>query len=167
MSATSSATCRSPNSGRCSAATARRCARRPKSRPPCDVLKVERPGVGDATRGQLRDLSGGAGIEIPLARADDTVDPTGYGCHITVDYSEGKTDLDWITTANAREDNGLTADNPLGTNGLTGPGKVFEIRSYLRWEEPTLGINGKGRVSPLMPGCQIITTIIDRPTRRS
>ena len=88
--------------------------------------------------------------------------PQCYGCHITVDYSEGRTDVDWITTANAREDNGLTADNALGTNGLTGPGKVFETRSYLRWEEPTLGINGEGRMSPLMPGCQVITTVIDK-----
>ncbi len=88
--------------------------------------------------------------------------PQCYGCHITVDYSEGKTDVDWITNANNRLDNGLTADAPLGTNGLTGPGKVSETRSYLRWEEPTLGINGEGRVSPLMPGCQVITTVIDK-----
>ncbi|SDK57740.1 cytochrome C [Aliiruegeria lutimaris] len=88
--------------------------------------------------------------------------PQCYGCHITVDYSEGKTDVDWITNANAREPNGLTADAPLGTNGLTSAGKVSETRSYLRWEEPTLGINGEGRVSPLMPGCQVITTVIDK-----
>ncbi len=88
--------------------------------------------------------------------------PQCYGCHITVDYSEGKTDVDWITNANNREPNGLTADAPLGTNGLTSAGKVSETRSYLRWEEPTLGINGEGRVSPLMPGCQIITTVIDK-----
>ena len=88
--------------------------------------------------------------------------PQCYGCHITVDYSEGKTDVDWITNANARGEDGLTADNPLGTNGLTSAGKVSETRSYLRWEEPTLGINGEGRVSPLMPGCQVITTVIDK-----
>ena len=88
--------------------------------------------------------------------------PQCYGCHITVDYSEGKTDIDWINNANARGADGLTADNPLGTNGLTSPGKVSESRSYLRWEEPTLGINGEGRVSPLMPGCQVITTVIDK-----
>ena len=88
--------------------------------------------------------------------------PQCYGCHVTVDYSEGKTDVDWITNANAREDNGLTGDAPLGTNGLTSAGKVSESRSYLRWEEPTLGINGEGRVSPLMPGCQVITTVIDK-----
>lgn len=88
--------------------------------------------------------------------------PQCYGCHVTVDYSEGKTDVDWITNANSRGENGLTADAVLGTNGLTSPGKVSETRSYLRWEEPTLGINGEGRVSPLMPGCQVITTVIDK-----
>jgi len=82
--------------------------------------------------------------------------PQCYGCHITVDYSEGKTDVDWIANANSRGPDGLTADNALGTNGLT------ETRSYLRWEEPTLGINGEGRVSPMMPGCQVITTVIDK-----
>ncbi|MCV6596055.1 MAG: hypothetical protein OIF40_03075 [Mangrovicoccus sp.] len=88
--------------------------------------------------------------------------PQCYGCHITVDYSEGKTDVDWINNANARSDVGLTPDNEMGTNGLTSAGKVSETRSYLRWEEPTLGINGEGRVSPLMPGCQVITTVIDK-----
>ncbi len=88
--------------------------------------------------------------------------PQCYGCHVTVDYSKGKTDVDWITNANSRQPNGLTADNALGTNGLTSPGKVSETRSYLRWETPTLGVNGEGRVSPLMPGCQVITTVIDK-----
>jgi len=88
--------------------------------------------------------------------------PQCYGCHITVDYSEGKTDTDWIKNANARGDNGLTADYELGTNGLKSHGKVSETRSYLRWGTPILGINGEGRVSPLMPGCQVITTVIDK-----
>ncbi len=88
--------------------------------------------------------------------------PQCYGCHITVDYSKGKTDIDWIKTANAREANGLSADYPLGTNGLKSSGKVSETRSYLRWETPILGINGEGRVSPLMPGCQVVTTVIDK-----
>ncbi len=88
--------------------------------------------------------------------------PQCYGCHITVNYAEGKTDVDWIKTANARQANGLSADYPLGTNGLKSEGKVSETRSYLRWETPILGINGEGRVSPLMPGCQVITTVIDK-----
>ena len=88
--------------------------------------------------------------------------PQCYGCHITVDYSMNKTDIDWIKTANTRSDNGLTADYPYGTNGLRSEGKVTETRSYLRWETPILGINGEGRVSPMMPGCQVITTVIDK-----
>jgi hypothetical protein len=88
--------------------------------------------------------------------------PQCYGCHITVDYSKGKTDVDWIDNANSRKANGLTADNELGTNGLKSPGKVSETRSYLRWETPILGINGEGRVSPMMPGCQVVTTVIDK-----
>ncbi len=88
--------------------------------------------------------------------------PQCYGCHVTVDYSEGKTDVDWIENANSRGDNGLTADAELGTNGIKSAGKVSETRSYLRWETPILGINGEGRVSPMMPGCQVITTVIDK-----
>ncbi len=88
--------------------------------------------------------------------------PQCYGCHVTVDYSENKTDVDWIKTANERGEDGLSADYALGTNGLKGAGKVSETRSYLRWETPILGINGEGRVSPLMPGCQVITTVIDK-----
>ena len=40
------------------------------------------------------------------------------------------------------------------------PGKATEARGYLRWENPVLGINGEGRVSPIIPGCQQITTVI-------
>lgn len=88
--------------------------------------------------------------------------PQCFGCHITVDYSKGKRDIDWIRNANSRQPNGLTADNALGTNGIPGPGKVDETRSYLRWETPVLGINGEGRVTPMMPGCQVVTTVIDK-----
>ncbi len=40
------------------------------------------------------------------------------------------------------------------------PGKATEGRTYIRWENPVLGINGEGRVSPIIPGCQQITTVI-------
>ncbi|MEK7990633.1 MAG: hypothetical protein VSS52_006470 [Thiotrichaceae bacterium] len=88
--------------------------------------------------------------------------PQCYGCHITVDYSEGKTNVDWIRNANARGEDGLTPDAAYDTDGLHGPGKVSETRSYLRWETPILGVNGEGRVTPMMPGCQVITTVIDK-----
>ena len=47
-----------------------------------------------------------------------------------------------------------------GTSPGESPGEVNESRSYLRWEEPILGINGEGRVTPLMPGCQVVKTVV-------
>jgi len=93
--------------------------------------------------------------------------PQCYGCHVKVDYSPGKDgkplmDTDWIAGGSERFPNGQTAESPLGTHGPKSPGKVSETRSYLRWEEPVLGINGEGRVTPLMPGCQVVYTVIDR-----
>ena len=93
--------------------------------------------------------------------------PQCYGCHVKVDYSAGedgqpKTDIDWISSANVQTPDGQTAESRLGTGGIRSPGKVAETRSYLRWEEPVLGVNGEGRVTPLMPGCQVIWTVIDR-----
>jgi hypothetical protein len=91
--------------------------------------------------------------------------PQCYGCHVQVNYGKDKDgkpyqDTDWIAGGSERFDNGQTAESPLGTHGIKSPGKVFESRSYLRWEEPVLGINGEGRVTPLMPGCQIVYTVI-------
>ncbi|MCG8037947.1 MAG: cytochrome C [Candidatus Thiodiazotropha taylori] len=89
--------------------------------------------------------------------------PQCYGCHVTVDYSNGKEGTDWLVNASNRDPKtGLTPDAPPGTNGMKSPGKVMETRSYLRWETPVLGINGEGRVSPMMPGCQVTTTVIDK-----
>ena len=87
--------------------------------------------------------------------------PQCYGCHVKVDYSAGKQDTDWIKGGSLRFADGQTAESPLGTHGPKSPGKVSETRSYLRWEEPVLGINGEGRVTPLMPGCQVVWTVID------
>lgn len=98
--------------------------------------------------------------------------PQCYGCHVQVNYgkdAEGEPlqDTDWIAGGSEKTTvgevlNGQTAESPLGTHGYKSPGKVFEKRSYLRWEEPVLGINGEGRVTPLMPGCQIVYTVIGR-----
>ncbi len=98
--------------------------------------------------------------------------PQCYGCHVQVNYgmdADGNPlqDTDWIAGGSEKTMvgdvlNGQTAESPLGTHGFKSPGKVFEKRSYLRWEEPVLGINGEGRVTPLMPGCQIVYTVIGR-----
>jgi hypothetical protein len=90
--------------------------------------------------------------------------PQCYGCHVDVDYGPDKNgkpkmDTDWIASGSARNPDGSTAESPLGVGGIKSPGKVSETRSYLRWEEPVLGINGEGRVTPLMPGCQVIWTV--------
>jgi len=87
--------------------------------------------------------------------------PQCYGCHVSVNYGvdeEGNplVDTDWVATAN-QKDSGDKYDN-----FITSPGKVSESRSYLRWEEPVLGVNGEGRVTPLIPGCQVIFTVRDR-----
>jgi len=93
--------------------------------------------------------------------------PQCYGCHVQVNYGKDKKgnpyhDTDWIASGSKRNPDGSTAESPLGTKGIQSPGKVFETRSYLRWEDPVLGINGEGRVTPLMPGCQVVYTVIDR-----
>lgn len=71
------------------------------------------------------------------------------------------TGTDWVASGNAQQANGQTAESVLGSGGIKSPGKISETRSYLRWEAPVLGVSGEGRVSPLMPGCQVTYTIIN------
>jgi hypothetical protein len=93
--------------------------------------------------------------------------PQCYGCHVNVDYSNDengipKQDTDWVASGSIRNKDGSTAESPLGVKGIQSPGLVNETRSYLRWEEPVLGINGEGRVTPLMPGCQVVYSVRNR-----
>jgi ferredoxin len=69
--------------------------------------------------------------------------------------------IDWVASGNAKKKNGQTAESVLGSGGIKSAGKPYETRSYLRWEDPVPGIGGEGRVSPLMPGCQITYTVIN------
>ena len=91
--------------------------------------------------------------------------PQCYGCHVQVNYKpkDGKPPMgiDWVASGNAQKPNGQTAESVLGSGGLKSPGKISETRSYLRWEDPVLGISGEGRVTPLMPGCQVTYTVIN------
>ncbi len=80
--------------------------------------------------------------------------PQCYGCHVTADYTEGNMGTDWVAVGNSRNASGV-ADTSLMI-----PGKISEGRSYLRWENPILGVNGEGRVTPIIPGCQVIFTVI-------
>ena len=85
--------------------------------------------------------------------------PQCYGCHVKVDYSQGFTSKDWIKTGSAHDSLGETYRTKNG-DCIRQKGKVTEGRSYLRWENPILGVNGEGRITPLIPGCQQITTVI-------
>ena len=63
--------------------------------------------------------------------------PQCYGCHLKVDGREKQ--RDWLL-------------------GEETQGRWTESRSYLRWETPVLGLNGRGKVAPYMPGCQVLFT---------
>ena len=91
--------------------------------------------------------------------------PQCYGCHVKIDYSENNKSFDWVAAVHEHERPEFRAKK--GEQGLPPertmiPGHTSETRSFLRWEDPPLGNNGEGRVSPLIPGCQVAATIIGR-----
>ena len=86
--------------------------------------------------------------------------PQCYGCHVKVDYSDGKQNPDFLAASKAHH-NGKTGDVDNLKEFLV-DGKVTETRSYLRWENPALSRNGEGRVSPTIPGCQVTLTVIGK-----
>ena len=90
--------------------------------------------------------------------------PQCYGCHVKVDFSGNKKATDWVAAGSTHFSNGHTAESMRGVPPPTAPGvaygKTSENRSYLRWEDPVMGMNGEGRVSPIIPGCQQITTVV-------
>ncbi len=90
--------------------------------------------------------------------------PQCYGCHVNIDYSNPKLRTDWIKVAEGHQSNGQTVDALSKdqiddiSNYLTS-GDIQEQRSYLRWEDPPLVINGEHRVSPAIPGCQVSVSV--------
>ena len=80
--------------------------------------------------------------------------PQCYGCHTQQDL--GKQSNGWIDTKSPED----ISTSGLKKNRGASTFKWGETRSYLRWETPVLGINSEGKVSPFMPGCQIVFTQI-------
>lgn len=80
--------------------------------------------------------------------------PQCFGCHMQYDRRAKGTD--WITTSKK-------VDPATGRQTITkGFGDLsLENRSFMRWENPILGINLRGKVSPLAPGCQVFYTFLD------
>jgi len=77
-----------------------------------------------------------------------------YGCHAKQDIS--KPNGDWL--------NGKASDASSASRKENRNKSAYswdETRSYVRWENPNLGINTEGKVSPFIPGCQVIFTQMD------
>ncbi len=85
--------------------------------------------------------------------------PQCYGCHVKVDYSGGKQNIDYLAAAHDHDIHGTTGGMRDLKDYLV-DGKVTETRSFLRWEDPPLSQNGEGRISPTIPGCQVTVTVI-------
>ncbi len=86
--------------------------------------------------------------------------PQCYGCHVKIDYSGGKRNPDYLAASKSHR-HGITGEVDNLKSFLV-DGKVTETRSYLRWEDPPLAQNGEGRVSPVIPGCQVTLTVIGK-----
>ncbi|WP_136798888.1 MULTISPECIES: multiheme c-type cytochrome [Desulfosediminicola] len=78
-----------------------------------------------------------------------------YGCHAKQDVS--KPSGDWLQG----KPGGDPSKNSMKGNRENSAYAWDESRSYVRWITPVLGINSRGKVSPLIPGCQAIFTQVD------
>jgi len=87
--------------------------------------------------------------------------PQCYGCHVKIDYSEGKQNPDFLAASHDHDVHGATGGMRDLKKYLV-DGKVTETRSYLRWEDPALAQNGEGRITPVIPGCQVTATVIGK-----
>ncbi|MCP4601952.1 MAG: cytochrome C [Proteobacteria bacterium] len=86
--------------------------------------------------------------------------PQCYGCHVKIDYSKGNKSFDWVAAGQRHQDPEYAADKSEAGYNTTVPGHVEEQRSYMRWEDPPMVVNGEGRMSPAIPGCQVSATIV-------
>jgi len=79
---------------------------------------------------------------------------------VRIDYSGGKTSFDWLAAGHRHMRPECRADRGETGYDTTIPGQIEEARSFLRWEDPALGVNGEQRITPVAPGCQVSATII-------
>ncbi|MDY0132943.1 MAG: hypothetical protein RBR53_09770 [Desulforegulaceae bacterium] len=80
-----------------------------------------------------------------------------YGYQYTIDYR--KQSVDWLDSAEKVLPDGTTAD--YNKNMVLQPGAPTSWDySHVRWENPPLGVNGEGRVTPLVGVIQTIGTVI-------
>jgi hypothetical protein len=81
---------------------------------------------------------------------------------VKIDYSGGKQNVDYVKMSHDQDIHGTTGGMRKSLKKYLVDGQVTETRSYLRWEDPMLGQNGEGRITPLIPGCQVTVTVIGK-----
>jgi len=86
--------------------------------------------------------------------------PQCYGCHIKIDYRKGQESFDWVAAGNLHAQPEHRTENSEVDYPTHVPGHVSEQRSYLRWENPPLAVNGEGRICTATTGCQTTVTLI-------
>ncbi len=84
--------------------------------------------------------------------------PQYYGYRMQLDFS--KKSIDWLATTDKILEDGTTPDYH-GDYVMQPGAYVVGDYSHIRWEDPVLGINGEGRVSPLTGVLQTMVTLKD------
>jgi hypothetical protein len=85
--------------------------------------------------------------------------PQYYGYKYVIDYTKSSTD--WLRSPQLYGKDGTTAD--YHQKFATQPGApTYGDYSHIRWENAPLGVNGEGRVSPLVGVIQTVSTVIDK-----
>lgn len=80
-----------------------------------------------------------------------------YGYKYVIDYT--KQSIDWLKSPELVAKDGTTADYH-GKHAMQPGAPTYGDYSHVRWENPPLGINGEGRVSPLVGVIQTVSTLI-------
>lgn len=80
-----------------------------------------------------------------------------YGYKYVIDYS--KKSIDWLKSPEQVGKDGTTADYH-GNYAMQQGAPTYGDYSHVRWENPPLGVNGEGRVTPLVGVIQTVSTVI-------
>ncbi len=83
--------------------------------------------------------------------------PQYYGYKSVMDFSQKS--IDWLASSEDVDNKNLTADYHKRYVMQHGR-EIMGDYSHVRWENPPLGINGEGRVTPLTGVIQLVSTVI-------
>ncbi len=86
--------------------------------------------------------------------------PQDYGQYAKIDYAGDAKSLDWTAAGHLRKQDKYAHAPDEKEFPAKVPGRVSEQRSYKRWEDPALAVNGEGRIAPTVPGCLPSVTIV-------